>query len=459
MKKSLRTKLIVSYLAVAIFTILAVSLVIRLTSDRSIRQMVIDRQVETISTALESYYKQEGNLQGFQTYYFSFLIFNQAQRPQNWSGQTYDMRGLSGLVDSNGRVLFPFSGYRLGETVPTKLYRAGEPVKVDNKTIAWIILDDKAFTLNPEEVLFQQRINLAIGLGMAAGLVLAIVAGILLSGEVLKPIRRLTEASSSMAGGNIGQQVPVSSSDEIGQLTVSFNTMSEELSRVDNQRKQMTADITHDLSTPIQIISGYIELLENGEMELDQNHVDIIRTELEHLHRLVGDLTTLSQVEVDGIELRKDIFDANILLEQAWKTYEPMAHKADITLKLSLDSQPALITADEGRMSQILKNLVENALRYTPGGGQVTLSSSVQQIVELSVCDTGQGIDAADIPCIFDRFYQVDKARTGSRGKMGLGLAICQALAEAQGIHLRAESEGLGKGSCFILSIPKAEID
>ncbi len=455
MKKSLRTKLIVSYLAVAFFTIMAVIAVIRLTSDRSIRQMVIDRQVQTLSTAIETYYVDIGSLNGFQTYYFGFLTIPQYEKPHSPYDQPYDMRGLSGLVDSNGVVLLSFSGYNLGDQVPSRIFTEGERVEIDDKTIAWIIVDqDRQFALNPEEERFQERINLAIGWGSVAGMVLAVLIGILLSGNVLKPIRRLTEASVSMTGGKIGQQVPVSSADEIGQLTVSFNTMSEELSRVDSQRKQMTADITHDLSTPIQIISGYIELLESGELELNENHLGIIRTELEHLHRLVGDLTMLSHLDAGGIELIEELIDPNSLLENILNTYEPMAQKNDIELKLRLDSTPALIKVDEGRMLQILKNLVENALRHTPNGGQVTLASSIGEIVELSVCDTGQGIEEADLPLIFDRFYQVDKARTSGKGKMGLGLAICQALAEAQGVQLRAESEGLGKGSCFILTIP-----
>ena len=455
MKKSLRLKLIVSYLAVAFFTILAVIAVIRLTSDQSIRQMVVDRQVESLSTALTTYYREKGSLKGFQRYYFGFLTVQQYQNPRILSDKPYDLRGLRGLVDNNGEVLLPFSGYKIGDQVPSRIFLEGESVKLDGETIAWIIIDkEREFALNPEEERFQERINLAIAWGSAAGMVLAVLIGVLLAGNVLKPIRRLTEASVSMAGGKIRQQVPVSSTDEIGQLTASFNTMSEELSRVESQRMQMTADITHDLSTPLQIISGYIELLENGELELNKNHLDIIRTELEHLHRLVGDLTTLSQVDAGGIELVEEVINPNSLLENIWNTYELMAQKAGITLKLEIDDTQAFIKVDEGRMIQILKNLIENALRHTPDGGQVTLSSKVAQTVELSVSDTGQGIDAADLPFIFDRFYQVDKARTGGKGKMGLGLAICQALAEAQGVKLRAESEGLGKGSRFILSIP-----
>ncbi len=454
MKKSLRTKLIISYLAVAFFTILAVIAVIRLTSNQSIRQMVVDRQVQTLSTALETYYLDEGTLNGFQEYYLGLLTVQQSSKPHTQDEDLYDMRGLRGLVDSDGDVLLTFVGYNLGTRVPSDVFTEGERVEVEDETIAWIIVDnERQFALNPEEERFQERINLAIGWGAAAGMMLAVLIGILLSANVLKPIRRLTEASVSMAGGNIGQKVPVSSADEIGQLTVSFNTMSEELSQAESQRKQMTADITHDLSTPLQIISGYIELLENGDLDLNKSHLDIIRTELEHLHRLVGDLTTLSQVEAGGIELIEEEMDPNQLLENIWNTYEPMARKGGITLRLMLDEKRALIKVDEGRMIQILKNLIENALRHTPDGGQVTLSSNIGKTVELSVCDSGQGIDKEDLPYIFDRFYQVDKARTGGKGKMGLGLAICQALAEAQGVQLRAESDGLGKGSCFILSI------
>ncbi len=464
MKNSLRSKLILSYLAVAVFTILAVVLVIRLTSDQSIRQMVVDQQVEALSTDLKNYYVENGDLEGFLGYYWFSNVSPQNQSPADEFSprpdDKVDFRGLSALVDPDGVVILPFPGFEVGSRVPQEIYRKGQEVKVDQQTIAWILIDEsKQFTLSPQEQRFTERVNLAIVLGTAAGLLLAVLTGILLANNLIKPIQRLTKASAKMASGEIGQQVPVSSGDEIGQLTESFNSMSQEIARADLQRKQLTADITHDLSTPIQIISGYIEMVENGEVTLKEQNLEIIKTELGNLRRLVGDLTTLAQVEAGGLDLQKEIIHPNDLLKSTWNAYNLIAEKENKKLVLDLDETSAWVNVDEGRMTQILKNLTENALRYTPPEGTINLRSRIGQEVELSVSDSGQGIDQVDLPYIFDRFYQADKARTGGKGKMGLGLAICKALTEAQEVKLRAESDGLGKGSSFILSIPKVSKD
>jgi len=232
--------------------------------------------------------------------------------------------------------------------------------------------------------------------------------------------------------------------------------MSADLARADAERKRLTADITHDLSTPLQIISGYIEMYENGDVSLNPRQLGIIKTELENLRRLVGDLTMLTQAEGGGVEILLSPVAPNQLLEQIAQAFHPIASQQGVDLRLDLDETPVMINVDEGRMLQVLKNLMENALRHTPAGGTVTLASKVGEQVELSVADTGDGISAEDLPLIFERFYQTDKARTGSKGKMGLGLAICKALVELQGASIKAESPGLGQGTRITIAFKKA---
>ncbi len=294
------------------------------------------------------------------------------------------------------------------------------------------------FELSPEEQRYVQRTNLAIGLAALVGIGTAVVVGIVLAGRIIKPIKKLTQASTNLAQGELGLQVPVSSEDEIGQLTRTFNQMSADLAHSDQERKQMTADITHDLSTPLQIISGYVEMLAEGDVQLSDSHLEIIKNEIEHLRRLVGDLTTLSQVEGGGLEIQSAPIDPNQLLESVYRAYQPIAARSGITL--ILDAQPThfQVEVDEGRMLQVLMNLVENALRYTPSGGSVTLCSRIDEKVQLIVEDTGAGINSEDLPYVFDRFYQSEKSRLSSKGKMGLGLAICKALTEAMGCSIEA---------------------
>jgi len=218
----------------------------------------------------------------------------------------------------------------------------------------------------------------------------------------------------------------------------------------------MTADITHDLSTPLQIISGYIEMLENGEVLLTAERLDIIKTEIGNLRRLVGDLGTITQVEAGGLDIQFQVVQPAILLERVCHLYQAIASQQRVELEVEVTQPVPPIMVDEGRMLQVLKNLVENALRYTPKGGTITLCARGSQRVELCVKDNGSGIGAEDLPYVFDRFFREDKARESNSGKMGLGLAICKALVTAQGGTIAAESAGKDQGTSIIITFDPA---
>lgn len=449
MKKSLKTRLILTYTAVALITVLVALLVVRFRSGQSLRNLVIDQQVEEMSVMVEDYYASNQSLDGFVYYYLSTILRNAADSPfspQSKDTAPEDVRGIRGLADGEGKTLLPTQNLPVGVFVPEQWLDGAREVEVDGKIIAWILVDEKSLELSRSEQMFMDQVNLAIAIAAGAGILTAVIIGTLLAAGIQKPIRKLTEASEKMAQGALGQQVEVNSNDEIGRLGESFNRMSSDLARADAERKRLTADITHDLSTPLQIISGYIEMYENGDINLNPQQLGIIKTELENLRRLVGDLTVLTQAEGGGVEILLSPVDPNQLLEQIAQAYQPIASQQRVDLKLELDQTPVMVNADEGRMLQVLKNLMENSLRHTHPGGTVTLASKVGDRVELSIADTGDGIDPEDLPLIFERFYQADKARTGLSGKMGLGLAICKALVELQDASIQAESAGIGQG-------------
>jgi signal transduction histidine kinase len=461
MKRSLKTRLILSFLAVALITVLVVSAVIRLTSGKSLFELVVEQQTAALKESVVAYYQTNGTLDGF----FEATMQNSRPAPDQVQPENPEprpdmgeLRGVHGLVDAEYRAVMPTFNYQVGQVVPQDRLTQTIPVEVDGAVIAYILPDTGfEFKLSAEEQLFLQRTTLAIGLAALAGVLVAVAMGFLLAGRLLIPIRRLTKASQALAQGDLGQQVPVTSQDELGQLTATFNQMSADLSRADVQRKRMTADITHDLSTPLQIISGYMEMLEADDSALTPQRVEIIKTEIEHLRRLVSDMSTLTQVEAGGLELHLQPLKPAALLEHILQAYQPIAARQGVSLALDApDSAPA-IQADELRMLQVLKNLVDNALRYTPQGGVITLhAAAAGKQVELAVRDSGSGIDPEDLPYVFDRFYRADKARGGSAGKMGLGLAICKALVTAQGGTIAAESEGKGRGARMVMRFEAA---
>jgi signal transduction histidine kinase len=472
MNKSLKNKLILSYLVIAITTVLVVSVVVRLNSGQSLMNLVVEQQTAQMEEAVITYYTTNGTLDGFFDYYLQVSRPEpqpeqsdlqaapqsdvQAEQPEpldDHGPKIHDIRGVLGLVDADYKALIPTFKFEIGQTVPADMLQQAVAIKNDEQIIAWIIPDTKfQFQLNSEEELFLQRTNLAIGLAALAGVIAAVGMGIFLAGGLLKPIRRLTEASQKLARGNLEQQVPVTSQDELGQLTSTFNQMSTDLARADQQRKRLTADITHDLSTPLQIISGYMEMMEEGMVTMTPQRIEIIKTEVDHLRRLVSDLTTLTQVEAGGLDIQKEPVKPVELLDRIYQTYQPIAARQGVDLEMDAPEGIPEIQVDEGRMQQVLKNLVENALRYTPKGGSIHLAAVHNGSVQLKVMDSGSGIDADDLPFVFDRFYQADKARGANVGKMGLGLAICKALVTAQGGRIAAESAGRGQGATMIIT-------
>ena len=458
MKKSLKTRLILTYTAVALVTVLVALLFVRFRSGQSLRNLIINQQVEELSVIVEDYYQSNQAMDGFVNYFLSTKILPDGDSPLSPPPKDFnpeEIRGISGLVDNEGKTLLPMLNLPVGVSVPEPWLDGAREVEVDGELVAWILIDKKSLELTRSEQVFMHQVNLAIAIAAGTGILTAVVIGMLLAAGILKPIRKLTEASEQMAKGALGQQVAVNSNDEIGRLGESFNRMSTDLARADAERKRLTADITHDLSTPLQIISGYIEMYENREVSLNPQQLGIIKTELENLKRLVGDLTVLTQAEGGGIEILLSPIAPNHLLKRIAQAYQPIANQQGVDLRLELDETLVMINADEGRMLQVLRNLMENALRHTPVGGSVTLSSRVAEQVELGVADTGDGIDADDLPLVFERFYQADKARTGSKGKMGLGLAICKALVALQGASIEAHSQGLGQGTRITITLQK----
>ncbi len=458
MKNSLKSKLVFSFLAVALIVVLVVSVVIRLTSGQSLVNLVVDQETADLTQAVQEYYASNGSMDGFNEYFQQNMQYTGSGSPPGTpkgpGGGRNQLRGVGGLVDAEYRAIFPTFGVEPGGSVEADPSQLAIPIKSEGVVIAYILRDNRSpFNLNAEEELFLKRTNLAIGLSALAGVLIAVAMGFLLASGILKPIRRLTRASRSLSSGALGEQVPVTTEDELGELTRTFNQMSSELLKADEQRKRLTADITHDLGTPLQVISGYVEMFEEDGVEPTPQRLGIIKTEVGHLRRLVSDLSMLTKVETGSLEIVMQPLDARTLIEQVVRSFQPMAARQGVDLVQEVPDGQVLVSADEGRMTQVLMNLVENALRYTPGGGKITLSAQPGVRVLLRVSDTGSGIEAEDLPYVFERFYRADKSRNANSGKSGLGLAICKALVSAQGGEISVDSAGSGLGTTFTINL------
>jgi signal transduction histidine kinase len=307
-------------------------------------------------------------------------------------------------------------------------------------------------------VLHDLRLRWLLSTGVA--LALSGGAGLLLSGAIAGPLRRLTAAAGAVARGHFDQQVPVRSQDEVGRLSRAFNDMTARLQAARHMQVAFVADVSHELRTPLTSIKGMLETLRAGAVDDSQVRDSFLETaeaETDRLIRLVNDLLLLSRVDAEALTLRREACD---LVELARGSWERLAFKAEergltCTLELAPDVPPVWIDPD--RIEQVLINLLDNAIKYSrPGGAlMVRIDAAAPGSVVVQVSDRGIGIPAGDLPHIGRRFYRADKARSRGEGGSGLGLAIAQALVRAHGGDLWLESRE-GEGTTVRFSLPSA---
>ncbi len=360
------------------------------------------------------------------------------------------------LIDQN-RVVVVAGGrvYRVGERLPAQVIAEGAPLEIDGEVVATLLYAGQPPALTADEQRYLERINLALLYAALAAGVIAVVLGIILARSLTRPILELTSASRTLAQGEFGQQVQVRSHDEIGQLAEAFNQMSTDLEDATRMRRQMTADIAHDLRTPLTVLSGYLESMREGWIEPTPARLDLLFNEVQRLNRLVTDLRTLSLADAGELSLHMQPVMPKLLLDRVAEMYHHLAELQDIEIVVEATSSPAIQT-DPERMVQVLGNLVSNALRFTPDGGIIKLwAKSDGKATLLAVQDNGAGISADALPHIFDRFYRADSSRSIEEGESGLGLAIVKSIVEAHGGSISVESER-GVGATFVISIPGA---
>ncbi len=311
---------------------------------------------------------------------------------------------------------------------------------------------------------FLAGVNSSLWLAGAVAIFIALVLSLLLARQITLPLRALSSAARRIAAGDLTQRVPVKSRDEIGQLATAFNSMAESLGRNEQLRRNMVADIAHELRTPLAVIHGNLEAMLDGVIEPSQQNIASIHEESLVLQRLITDLRELSLAEAGQLQLQRTPTDLSEVLEKAAATYRPVAQEKEVTVQMQAAEGLPLVSIDPQRITQVIGNLISNALRHTGSGGEVTVGVQAAdganehgiltgKSVMVSVIDNGVGIPAEELPFVFERFYRADKSRARATGGSGLGLAIVKQLVEAHGGRVWAESE-VGVGSKFSFTLP-----
>jgi len=291
-----------------------------------------------------------------------------------------------------------------------------------------------------------------LGAGLALATILIALAAFF-SSRISTPLRQLDAAARSMAAGNLQVRVQPGLVREVADLARSFNQMADTLEDADRQRRQLTADVAHELRTPLSIIKGCLEGIQDGVYRPEAEQIAGLLDKVELLERLVEDLRLLALAEAGQLALHLEPVNPARLLDDARSSFAHQAEERQIDVRVEAEAVPEL-TADPQRIAQVLGNLINNALRHTPPGGVVTLAVRANPSeVLFEVRDTGTGIAPEDLPRIFDRFYRADPSRTRSSGGAGLGLAIARRIVEAHGGRIWAESMP-GQGAKVRFTLP-----
>jgi two-component system OmpR family sensor kinase/two-component system sensor histidine kinase BaeS len=383
------------------------------------------------------------------------------------------------LADAAGLVVASEAQGQVGARLTQPDLAVATPISANGRLAGYLLVragSGGAMSMAGQR--FLDQVNWAL---LQAGLLaggLGLLLGVVIARGLAAPLSRLSAAARQIARGKLDARLPTAGVTEIADTARAFNEMANGLQQAERLRQNMIADIAHELRTPLTVIQGNLRAILDDVYPLEKAEIATVYDETVMLSRLVGDLRELAQVEAGQLALDIQPVEAAPLVRSAVAPFEAAAAEQRVTLVADLPDQLPLVLADSDRVRQVLHNLVANALRYTPAGGTITLSATLEtkdegrttnddgnaapsfvlgrsSFVRFIVEDTGQGIAVADLPHVFERFWRADRARSRDQGGSGLGLAIARQIVEAQGGQIGVESQ-IGAGSQFWFSLPVA---
>ena len=360
------------------------------------------------------------------------------------------------IVDAEGRVVMDnLSDLSPGSLAP-ELEGRRETVfdASGNQPIGHVYVDVNNEFLSTESSGFLDTLLYITLIGGAVTAVVAILLAAWLSRRITAPVKALTEATQAIAQGTTAQ-LPVTSSDELGSMSTAFNQMSSALETQRELRRRLINDVSHELNTPLSVIQLEAKGLGDG-LQSPENASDHIIREVVRLRGLVTDLNALAETDLGEFKLTLDVRSIYDLLSSEVDRWQPQCQTRQVELSLELPADLPDMNIDWMRMSQALGNVIGNAINCTGPSGRVLIRAGLEgdDTLAISIVDDGIGIDAADLPQVFERFYRTDQSRSRDIGGTGLGLAITQAIIEAHGGTITAASEGLGKGATVTIRLP-----
>jgi len=361
------------------------------------------------------------------------------------------------VTDPDGVVVADSRGELLG-----KLYHTDSPGKIllsprAKEALGTVYISPMSSADFPSPQRLFEPISRFLLWGSLVAVAIALLITFFLSRRILAPIKTLTFAARRLGDGDFSQRVKFKDKGEVGELAQAFNSMAGDLERAEQLRRNMIADVAHELRTPLSNLKGYLEAVRDGVIKPDADAIRSLDEEAILLSRLVDDLQELSLAEAGELKLDCQTEDISRLINQTVAVVSAPAAAKGVSVSTDLPDTLPSVNIDSHLISQVLRNLLENALAHTARGDAITVTARQQDNwLKVTVADTGEGIPDEDLPNIFERFYRVDKSRSRATGGSGLGLTIAKRLVEAHGGRIEVQSE-LGKGSRFTFALPVSD--
>ncbi len=482
----MRLRLILSFVLIVLVAVVMVVVLARQNTATEVRAFMFRGGMtgsDGLVSTLQDYYRQNNSWNGVESvlgtpgHGYGRGPGGQAGGMGNGMGQGMMMGQRLRLANARGTIVADTSNASPSGSLSRAEMNSAVPIQVSGQTVGYLMAEGGMGYNRASETFLLNRLSTA---ALTAGLIaagLALLLGLFLAYQLMRPVREMTRAARSLGEGDLSQRVKVSGNDELAILGRTFNHMAISLQRAEESRRSLTADIAHELRTPLAVQRAHLEALQDGIYPLTTDNLTPIVEQNLLLTRLVDDLRTLALADAGQLTLERTDTDVQALLQRVVERFQPHALARQVELKLvegktitdgrqrTTTPPPAAdasrpdagrwtLHADAQRIEQILGNLLSNALRHTPEGGQIeVLGAALENGIQISIRDSGPGIPQDALPHVFERFYRADRSRSRAEGGSGLGLAIARHLAEAHGGTLVAANHLQG-GAIFTLTLP-----
>ncbi|MGE5495417.1 MAG: ATP-binding protein [Burkholderiales bacterium] len=464
MKTSLRVKLWTAFIGIALFLYLTISVLANVVLDRQFKEYTINKLDQKINDTVA-------------------LISERYERSGGWNAAELENIGVNALeeglmvrvTDNNSEVIWDARKHNNGLCIAIlknmsenmQSYNTGfqggyeereYAVDVGGVTVGRVAVGYYGpYFYSDLDIQYLGALNSLLLWAALGSLAVCLVFGAYMAKRLTSPIARVVKATGGIAKGDFNDRIDEkSTTKEIIELTDSVNTLAQTLGKQEALRKRLTADVAHELRTPLATLQSHVEAFIDGVWEPDEARLKSFHEEILRLSKLVGELETLSRYEGDNLVLNAETFDLAALVRGIADNFAGEFSKKGI--EVILDAEEQYIEADRDKISQVFINLLSNALKYTGSSGRVEIKvSGTHDAAKVQIRDTGAGISPEDLPHIFERFYRTDKSRNRDTGGAGIGLTIAKSIVEAHKGSIAVESEP-GKGSAFFVTLPKTNI-